>query len=397
VRVTPAAELHHRHVRMQKYMAEEGLDAAICVQNADLFYFTGTVQSGCFYLPACGPAIYMVRRDIGRARSESLLQEIIPFNSFKDIPRILAEYSYPQPTRIGMELDVVPVNFFERYRDLFPAAVFKDVTPLIRRVRMIKSSYELQIMQEAAGQVDRVFRRAIEVIREGITDLELASELEFTARRLGHLGFTRMRLFNGEMLFGHAFSGSDSALPAYTDTPFGGAGPAPSFGQGAGFKIIGRNEPIVVDFAGSLDGYLVDQTRVLAIGGLPDRLRRGYDDMCTVQERMKALAPERPTWGALYEECWSLALSLGYADQFMGAKGSQVSFIGHGIGVELDEYPFIARGQDRMVLEPGMAFAFEPKLVFTGEGAVGIENSFYLDGDGALRQLTLSPEELIIL
>jgi Xaa-Pro dipeptidase len=87
---------------------------------------------------------------------------------------------------------------------------------------------------------------------------------------------------------------------------------------------------------------------------------------------------------------------MGYADSFMGVKGSQVSFIGHGLGVEIDEYPFIARGFNQMPLEIGMAFAFEPKVVFPGEGAIGIENTYYLSNEG-LKRLTNSSDELVIL
>jgi len=140
----------------------------------------------------------------------------------------------------------------------------------------------------------------------------------------------------------------------------------------------------------------VDQTRVFAIGPLSDRLRRGYEDMLKVQDRMMELAPERPTWGAIYDECLALAVKLGYADSFMGNRGAQVSFIGHGLGIEIDEYPFIARGFNDQRLEEGMVFAFEPKVVFPGEGAVGIENTFYLTQSG-LKQLTHSDQRLVIL
>lgn len=378
-------------------MAAAGLDAVIIIQNADLFYFTGTIQSGCLYVPLEGQPIYMVRRDAVRARMESGLKEVVPFASPKDLPRILAGYGYPEPKRIGMELDVVPVTFFERYRAVFPGAEFFDATPSIRLVRMIKSHYEIHAMKDAADQVDKVYRRALEVIREGITDIELAAELEYVARRNGHLGYIRMRVFNGEMLFGHTFSGTDTAVATYTDTPFGGMGPSPAFGQGASFKAIGRYEPIIIDFAGSVDGYLVDQTRVFAIGGISDRLRRAYDDMAKVQELMTELAPSLPSWGGLYDACLKLAVEMGYADSFMGRAGAQVSFIGHGLGVEIDEYPFIAKGFDDRALEPGMAFAFEPKAVFPGEGAVGIEDTFYLADDGTLKRLTHSDQSLVIL
>jgi Xaa-Pro dipeptidase len=396
MRLTPAVELEYRCKKLQERMSEAGLDAVLLVQNADLFYFTGTVQSGALYLPASGQPLYLVRRDAARARMESGLKEVIPFGSPRDIPAILARYGYPEPARIGMEFDVLPVQLYERYRKVFPAAEFLDATPAIRLVRMIKSKYEIHLMQDAAEQVHKVYARAREIIREGMTDLELASELEYVARRHGHLGLIRMRVFNGEMLFGHTFSGADTAVPAYTDTPLGGMGPSAAFGQGASYKPIERFEPIIIDFAGSVDGYLVDQTRVFAIGGLSDRLRKGYDDMVRVQELMKEIAVEGIPWGEIYDRCHDLAVQLGYRDSFMGAAGSQVSFIGHGLGVEIDEYPFIARGFNDQVLEVGMAFAFEPKVVFPGEGAVGIENTFYLSREG-LKQLTCSSEELVIV
>jgi len=397
MRITPAIELEHRCNRLQKAMRIEALDAVIIVQNADLYYFTGTIQAGALYIPAVGQPLYMVRRDCLRARMESGLKEVMPFASMADIPQILAEYGYAEPNNIGMEFDVIPVLFFEKYKKTFPNSIFSDASELIRKTRMIKSHYEIHLMQDAANQVDKVYRAAAEIIKEGLTDVQLAAELERVSRLEGHPGLIRMRVFNGEMMFGHIFSGADSAVPAYTDTPLGGLGVTPSFGQGASYKPIVRNEPVIIDFAGSCDGYIVDQARVMVLGGLSSKLVKGYEDMLLIQQLMQRMAPQFPSWGDIYDECRSLAVSMGYSDSFMGARGAQVSFIGHGIGIEVDEYPFIARGFHAMKLEPGMAFAFEPKLVFPGEGAVGIENSFYLADDGTLKQLTFSDEKIMIL
>lgn len=396
MRLTPAIELEYRCSKLQEQMSSEALDAVIMVQNADLFYFSGTVQSGCLYVPAQGQPLYLVRKEFSRARMESGLREVSAIGSLRDIPARLAEYGYAVPSRIGLELDVLPVNFFERFRKTYPSAEFVDATPLIRRVRMIKSAYEIHLLKDAADQVDAVFRRAGEVIREGITDLELAAELEFTARKQGHQGLIRMRGFNSELFYAQVFSGADSAVPAYADTPLGGMGLNTSFGQSAGLKRIERNEPVIVDFAGCVDGYLCDQTRVFSIGGISDRLRNAYDDMLAIQERMKSITRAGTPWGSIYEECLALAGEQGYADCFMGSAGSQVSFIGHGLGIEIDEYPFIARGFKDMTMEAGMVFAFEPKVVFPGEGAIGIENTFYLSNDG-LKQLSHSDESLIVL
>jgi len=198
------------------------------------------------------------------------------------------------------------------------------------------------------------------------------------------------------LFYAQIFSGVDSAVPAYPDTPLGGMGLNPSFGQSAGLKRIEPNEAVLIDFAGCVDGYLSDQTRVFAVGKISDRLLRGYADMLEVQNKMTEIAVSGVTWSSVYDQCLALAIEMGYADSFMGTLGSQVSFIGHGLGVEIDEYPFIARGFNDMTLEVGMAFAFEPKLVFPGEGAIGIENTFYLSNEG-LKRLTHSSDELVVL
>jgi Xaa-Pro dipeptidase len=396
MRLTPASELTERISRLQTEMAAADLEAVLLLQNADLFYFTGSIQQGVLYVPAAGEPLYLVRKEHGRARMECGLKNVVLFKSPKDLPGLLSEHGLPLPQRAGMELDVVPVETFQRFTKVFPGCEMRGATHQIRTVRAIKSEYEIGIMKDAALQVDKVCRRAREVIREGLTDLELAAELEYTARKDGHQGLSRMRGFNSELFYGHIFSGADSAAPAYLDAPLGGLGVNPSVGQGASYKKIKPFEPIVVDFAGAFDGYLVDQTRIFCIGGLPDQLHKAYDDMVRIQNRLLEIARPGVAWGAVYDDCYRLAVELGYQDYFMGNKGAQVSFIGHGIGVEIDEYPFIARGFNDYQLQENMTFAFEPKAVYAGLGAVGIENTFRLTSDGP-RHITFSDQALAIL
>jgi len=396
MRLTPKNELEFRYRKLQLEMAGAGLDAVIMLQNADLFYFTGTVQAGNLYVPGSGDPVYLVRKDFLRARMESGLAQVIHCASLSELPGMVAEHGHPAPARVGLELDVLPVNLFQRYQALYPNAQFVDASPLIRRVRMVKSHYEIHILQDAANQADKVYRRAAGSIREGMSELELAAELESLARQEGHQGYVRMRAFNGELAASLVLSGADAAAPAGLNAPLGGMGLTPAFGQGASYNRIGRGEPVVVDFVSAFDGYLVDQTRIFSLGPLSARLKKGYEDMLSIQALMMELAERRPSWGSLYEECLAAACRMGYADHFMGAAGAQVPFIGHGIGIELDEYPLIAKGFSQETLEPGMVFAFEPKVVFPGEGAVGIENTFYLTESG-LKRLTFSNEELVIL
>ncbi|RLB67653.1 MAG: aminopeptidase P family protein [Deltaproteobacteria bacterium] len=396
MRITPTTELKNRIEKLQKEMAVHSLDAVLMLQNADLFYFTGSIQQGVLYVPIEGEALYLVRKDWSRARMESGLKEVIPFKSPRDIPGVIADFGYSMPNTVGMELDVVPITTMNRFKKGLGEFVINDATPLIRNVRAVKSDYEINIMKDAAVIVDKVCKRAAEVIREGMTDLELAAELEFVARKAGHQGMIRMRGFNGELFYGHTFSGTDSAVPTFSDTPLGGLGLSPSFPQGASYKSISRNEPITVDFVAVFDGYIVDQTRMFSVGELPDKLMKAFADMIIIQEHAKQIAKPGVSWGGVYDDCLEMACEMGYQDHFMGSKGAQVSFIGHGVGVELDEYPLIARGFNDYELQENMTFAFEPKAVFQGLGAVGIENTYRVAAEG-LKHLTFSEQKLVVL
>ena len=248
-------------------------------------------------------------------------------------------------------------------------------------------------MRESALIADRTYQHAMNIVAEGKTDLEVAAELEFFARKEGHQGIIRFRSFNSELYFGHIFSGADGAVPAYLDAPLGGSGLNPAVGQGAGYKRIKAGEPIIIDFIVAYDGYLVDQTRTMSVGQLPDDLQQAYADMVKIQDKLYAIASPGVIWGDIYRQCCGLAEELGYRDNFMGVTGAQVSFIGHGIGIEVDEFPFIAKGFDEQVLEKNMTFAFEPKVVYPGIGAVGIENTWRVTDNG-LEKITFASEDL---
>ncbi|PLX95693.1 MAG: aminopeptidase P family protein [Desulfuromonas sp.] len=396
MRITPATELTQRCRALQGQMVEAGLEATIILQNSDLFYFTGSIQQGVLYVPLSGEPVYLVRKDYGRARMESGLKEVAPLGSMRDLPGILTDFGLPKATRIGMELDVVPVALFHRWQKVFSDCDLVDASPLIRTVRAIKSEYEISIMKDCALIMDKIFQHAREIIAVGRTDLEVAADLECFARKEGHQGIMRFRAFNAELYFGHIFSGPDAAVPAFLDAPLGGLGLNPSVGQGASYKRIERNEPIIIDVMTAYDGYMVDQTRTMVVGKLPQQLEQAYYDMLKVQERLFEIARPGAIWGDVYQQCYDLAVELGYKDHFMGASGAQVSFIGHGVGLEVDEYPFIARGFAKQELQENMTFAFEPKAVYPGLGVVGVENTYRLTSD-RLKRLTYTPEDLVEL
>lgn len=396
MRITPTTELTDRYRSLQEYLDRQGVDAAVLVQNSDLFYFTGSIQQGLLYLPVEGEPVYLVRKDFGRARMESGLKNVLPLQSMRDVTAQLREFGLTLPEKLALELDVLPVQQYQRLEKLFSPREIVDASPLIRQVRAIKSDYEIEIMKDCALIMDKVFQHAKTIIAVGKTDLEVAAELECFARKEGHQGVIRFRGFNSELFFGHVFSGPDSAVPTFLDAPLGGLGLNPAVAQGASYKKISAGEPILIDLIVAYDGYLVDQTRTMSVGKLPEQLQQAYFAMLKIQERLFAVAKPGVTWGQVYRDCYQLAVDLGYRDQFMGAAGAQVGFIGHGIGIEVDEYPFIAPGFDEQCLAENMTFAFEPKAVFPGMGAVGVENSWRVSEQG-IKRLTYTDESLLEL
>ena len=396
MRITPLQELQQRCESLQALLLDVGIDAALLVQNSDLFYFTGSIQRGAFYLPAVGEPVYFVIKDHGRARMESGLRQILPLEGLKQLPEQLRQQGLALPATLGLELDILPVLQYQRLTRYFPQAQTVDVSPLVRRVRACKSGYELDIMRDCALLAGKVHEYAKTVIKLGKTDLEIAAELECFARKEGHQGVIRFRGFNAEINFGHILSGNDGAVPAFLDAPLGGLGVNPAVGQGASYKTIAADEPVIVDFILAFDGYLVDQTRTFVVGTLEEQLRRAYADMLSIQKALTQIAAPGVSWSEVYHHCFELAAKLGYAQHFMGSAGAQVAFIGHGIGIEVDEYPFIARGFEDQLLQEGMTFAFEPKAVFPGKGAVGIENTWLVTRSG-LQRLTLADDNLVEL
>ncbi len=381
---TPKSELDARTAAFQQHLGELGLDGALIVQNADLFYFSGTIQQSHLYIPCEGSPILMTRRSYERARSESALERVVPLASPRDVPGLLREFGYPPTKRIGLELDVLPANLYLGYQEIFAGADLVDVSPAIRRVRAVKSSYELAALRRAAVIGDKTMRAMSRLLVEGISEIELAGKLEAVARGAGHQGLVKFRLWNNDMFYGHLMAGRGAAQPSYLSSPTGGPGLYPAFGQGSSRHKIRRGEPVLFDYVFVYDGYTVDQTRIFAIGSLSDKLRRAHAAMVEIQEAIASAAKPGVTGGEIYQLAVGMAQRFGYADNFQGIGKAQVTFVGHGVGLELDEYPFLAKGQ-AMPLEAGMVIAVEPKVAFGHLGTVGIENTFVVTERGAKR------------
>lgn len=392
---TPKSELELRIAKLQAHLRRNDIDAALILQRVDLYYYSGTFQQASLYIPADGEPILMVNKNTERAKAESYIATIVNLASPKQIPEIIRSKGYDLPGTLGLELDVLPTNLFFTYQELFSGSEITDLSLPIRWLRAVKSSYELDIMRKAAELSDQVARRVPEVLREGITELELAGLVEAEARRLGHQGVCRMRLWGSEMFYGHLLSGPSGAVPSYLSSPTGGTGASPAVAQGPSYKTIQRHEPVMVDYIFAYNGYLSDHARIYSLGALPQELMEAHAAMLAVQRMIKKIARPGAASGEIYNQALERTRELGYENHFMGAGSERVRFVGHGVGLEVDEFPFLAAGQ-KLELREGMTIALEPKLIFPGKGVVGIENTHVVTKDG-LEQFGVYPEEIIII
>ncbi len=389
----PKNELDSRLTRVQREMAGENLDGLLILQAAGLLYFSGTTQACQLYLPASGRPLLMVRKSFARAREESALEEVVPFRSPKEITGLIRDHGYPAPARLGLELDVLPANLYLKTVETFAPARILDASPLIRRVRALKSKWEISMMRVASRQVDAMVRAAAQALVEGMAEIELAAIVEGEARRQGHQGLIRTRGFNQDVFYGHILGGPSAAVPSFFDSPTGGTGLSPAMPHGPGWNRIRRGDPVMIDICGAHNGYVVDQSRVLSIGRLPDPLRGAQDLALRVQEAVISAAVPGATFEDLWLKAEEVARAAGLSEHFMGYGADRATFVGHNIGLELDEAPVLARGFTQK-LRPGMTFALEPKFNFPGRGVVGIENTWLVTPEGCER-LTTTPDDLI--
>ncbi len=380
--IVPRQEIEQRIAAFQGALQAAEIDAALIVESSDLYYLTGTNQDAHLVVPAEGEPVYLVRRDLGRARDESPLERVEPLRSLRDLgPAVLAAAG--DVRRLGLEFDVLPVASYLRYAKAFGGVELVDCFAALRPLRAVKSDWEVGRIRAAAQQIRLAWAAVPELLRPGLTDRELQVEIEHLMRSHGHQGPCRFRGMNGEMYFGAVLAGADAAVPSSADTPFGGWGPSPAIGRGPRAGLIEPGGAVSVDLVGAIDGYLADGTRTFGLGPLDEPLQSALAVCERILAEVETLLVPGTPWQLPYERGLEIATEAGFGDGFMGS----VTFIGHGIGLEINEPPFLARGLDQP-LEPGHVIAVEPKVAFPGVGAVGVENSYLVRAEGGPENLT---------
>ncbi len=390
---TQKEELENRINQLRQNMEKQGIDFSIILQNVDLFYFAGTVQKGVLVVSVDHGAFLFIERNVERAAVETGL-EIIPIKRDKDVIEILMSKGMLKG-KWGMELDVVPVSVFERWKSFLGFEDAIDAWPLIRDLRIVKSPFEIEQVKRSGSVCDHVFKKANDVVREGAREVDIAALLEAEGRRVGHQGFLRMRGLNQEMMNLYITHGRSGTIPSSGDVPIAGAGVTHAIAQGPSLNKVERGVPVVIDYGGGYNGYITDETRAFVVGELKERFRKPYEVAKEIVEDATIFGKEGIDGTELFNRAEAKAKKAGLDEYFMGFGPGKVSFVGHGLGLEINEMPVITP-RHHIILQEGMVFAFEPKFIFPGEGAIGIEVDYIVRKD-KLERVTRTPIDLVTL
>lgn len=397
LRRVPLKELTNRLDSFRRVMTERdpAWKMAVITDKIDMYYFAGTMQDGAFIIRP-EDAILWVRRSLARAKNESLLPESMlrRMHSFrqpaefygKDIPSVI----YLDNKHTSLEW----LGFFQKY---FPMKQQRDLTPVLAQLRSIKSDYELELLTRAGRIHEQVLIHDVApFLHEGISEAELAVRLYLKMLLLGSHGVARTNRPTGEDVIGLASFGKSALVRTAFDGPGGTGGTCVAVQSiGSAFRLLKRGRLVYLDISCGVDGYNTDKTVVYYYGDLnrdPDRekILKAYAYCLALEKETVSLLKPGAVFGDVYDTVMA-HFDPAYEPYFMNGG----RFLGHSIGLVMDETPVITHGVKDMVKE-NMALAVEPKIGLPGIGMVGTENTYFIGKDGPIC-LTGGPVPLAVI
>lgn len=382
-------EIELRKSKIQESLRMTKADAILINDNANLFYTSGRVFSGYTYIPARGEIYFFVRRPVGLKGDN-----VIYIRKPEDIPSEMQKHGIPLPEKLLLEDDSLTYNERLRLSAIFPNAAISNGTPLIRNVRTLKTPYELKLIRESGTKHAMMYHRIPMTFKEGMSDTEFSIELERLARLHGSLGIFRIFGSSMEIYMGSLIAGDNADVPSPYDFAMGGAGNSTSLPVGSSGMLIRPGMTVMVDMGGNFTGYMSDMTRVFSLGEIPELALNAHQVALNIEKTIAEKAKPGVAAKDLYNLAVEMAEQAGLSEYFMGHR-QQAGFIGHGIGIEINERPVLApRSKD--ILQENMVFALEPKFVIPHVGAVGVENTFIVT-QNRVEKVTNCTEEIVSL
>ncbi len=393
--IIPVSELKFRMARFCQIMDQQQpeWEMAVVFSKINLLYFTGSMADGMLIVERGKDAILWARKSYERTSRESEFENIKPIGSYRDA----AESYSVLPKNVYLETEFVPLAAYQRFQKHFPFESFKSLDFQIAQTRSVKSNWEIKYLEEAGAIHRRILEDIVPtMLKEGMAETDLAAELYHVMVKEGHHGTARFGMHDTEIVVAQLGFGESSLYPTNFDGPGGNRGlnaAVPSLGNRN--RKLKKGDLVFVDMGLGVNGYHSDKTMTYMFGEkLPIEVINIHKQCVDIQNRVAEMLIPGNVPEVIYESIIN-DLPPEFQQNFMGFGNRQVKFIGHGIGLTVDEMPVLAKGFKDPLVE-NMVFAVEPKKGIEGIGMVGIENTFIVTPNGG-RSITGNNPGLILV
>ncbi|MFH1217632.1 MAG: Xaa-Pro peptidase family protein [Pseudomonadota bacterium] len=384
----PLFELQSRWQRCRELLARflPRAEGIIVFSRLNIYYLSGTFGNGLFWLPREGEPVLLCRRGLERAAIESPMNRIFSFRSYKDIESLLKNSGSPMGKTVAAEMNGLSWSLANSFTGYLAQHDFLPGDKILAMTRGTKSAWELAKIREAGKRHNRCLTELLPpLLQEGESELEISRALFCLLLDHGHHGILRMENYGEEVFLGHIAAGDSGNYPSVFNGPVGLRGMHPAVPHmGSGSKLWQTGEALTIDIGFTFEGYHTDKTQVYWLGekkSIPDKVRAAHDFCIEIQQWIAGQLKPGAVPAEIWEHCRARAGKIGWSEGFMALGCNKVGFVGHGIGLAIDEYPVLAKGFD-LPLEEGMVFAVEPKIGIPEIGMVGVENTFEVTSGG---------------
>ncbi|MCM3566940.1 Xaa-Pro peptidase family protein [Neobacillus mesonae] len=378
-------EIYQKRVAgLQELLRENNVSAALIMYPRDLFYYSGTAQPSNLWIPSHGDPVLFTRRAHDMTKRVTWISQIIQANSFKEMLSVLDELKMTPEKggKIGIQQDVLPTNIGLSLLKNLKDYSLMNVSKLISQKRLVKDPVEINNIRLSIDLWKEGHKAVLNSIEEGITEYELAANMEFAARKKGGDGVVWFRRWDGCLPGGGIVTSGPNAWEvsghAMTVT---GVGISESLPWGASKRKVKKGDLIVVDYGVCREGYHADMARTYCVGKPNEKQRDLWNRL--VELHLQVIEQIKPgvTGEELYLYSEKLAKKEGLDENFMGVGNNRGQYIGHSIGLEIDEEPVLGIGY-KQPLPAGAIVTIEPKFMVPGLGSVMVEDDILITNTG---------------
>ncbi len=375
--------MRDRISQLQGRLSFHGLAAAIFMHPRDVFYYAGTGQPCNLIVPAEGEPVLLARRVLEWAKADATVAIVIEGRGLPEVrDTLLARGCLTEGARLGIAADLLPATLYVKLTQYFPECKLENISPLVLDQRMQKEKSESLAVSVAATVYCRAHEVILRELHAGMTELDLAAKVSAALRQGEHEGIPRFRRWDASLQpEGLIMAGPNTWHISGHAMTVTGVGLSPSLPWGASRSSIRTGDLVVVDIGINVHGYHADIARTYVVGKADTKQKYMFEVVKEIQTA--ALNAIRPgvTGSEIFRVARETAIKTGVAQYFQGYGLMQGDYIGHGVGLEMDEPPTLD-SKCQVIIKRDMTLAIEPKVIIPEWGAIDMEDTVHVTDTG---------------